>query len=464
MPQDPLSWLSSSLGGTSATSEQLSIAAEIAGSRARGAVTQSIRAKASQRLAASAATRRLLHLWGDGEEEGYLDSGGGDEADSDAGEERDLDGGVAKDFRFDDDDIGEAQWSSGAGESTTLPRRTIKVAQNTTLGRMVQSDPERAAKYNLVAVPAWQQNKPWPPPPVPLRRRVPGGLPHLKRRQENNAAETDLQKKRNPSRDIAQMTAMVKMKAKARKSTAERPGTRRESFRSDGSKPVMVQVDLEAAQRLITIGDVEFWKETYARYSMGSGGRLDRKGLQLAMKAVGIGAPVDWEAQWKVKSVQEEVIRHFRGTGESKVPNPLTDAKGFWELQEFVLLVAGVLELDRQDRTGNYKELAERLGLQLEEVGHMARIFREHDEDGSNSMSLGELQRLLAKCDLRPSIEELKVVLGASHQDQEYSFEDFVNCIATLSQFMKPNFSAALLNRPESRRASLRTMFATVKE
>merc|ERR1712139_689990 len=38
---------------------------------------------------------------------------------------------------------------------------------------MVLNDPQKASKYDLVAVPAWTQNKPWPPPPIKFKSKQP---------------------------------------------------------------------------------------------------------------------------------------------------------------------------------------------------------------------------------------------------------------------------------------------------
>lgn len=52
-------------------------------------------------------------------------------------------------------------------------RKVITVARHTVLGRMILNDPVMAEKHDLVAVPAWTKNKPWPPPPVKIiKKRV----------------------------------------------------------------------------------------------------------------------------------------------------------------------------------------------------------------------------------------------------------------------------------------------------
>ena len=57
----------------------------------------------------------------------------------------------------------------------------VVVAKQHVCSRRVQtaqvgSDPARAArKFNLIVVPAWSMNKPWPPPPAIASAACPGG-------------------------------------------------------------------------------------------------------------------------------------------------------------------------------------------------------------------------------------------------------------------------------------------------
>lgn len=412
---------------TSDVSAHYAAIAELAGSRARGPVTLAIRAKAACRLAASAASRRLhLHSAGDGVSSSTWGGYGDGRSPS-----------VSRDARSGTD----------AGKAS---QRCIRVAQNTTLGQMVKRDPERAAKYNLVAVPAWQQNKSWPPPPVAVQRRVPGAMDVSKKASWHPSEQTLLskdcedhsrpQKGWGPLKPFGLLLGQWKAKQRA----VKKEGTRCVQTEAAARQLPAVNVDLRAAQRLLSPEDVCALTDIFTRYSMGSGGCLTRKGIQLAMKASGIAAPADYGEQFKLKRVQEEVLNHFRCSGDCKVPNPLTDATGAWELREFLLMMAAIYELDQQEASVSNQMLAKHLDLDPGLVEALYEVFKTHAVPGSSTISVADLQKILATLDVRPSVEELKLLLGNAALESELSFQDFVRCMGTVGDFLKPSIKSQI--------------------
>lgn len=178
-------------------------AAEALGERARGPVSLAIRAKTVCRMNISAATRRMIHLRGLGEEQSRQDESGEDSTEADDDENDPWASATgSRSYRacdlVEDEEpatfrqqspraksffaalLGKAQArrehpggdemqnlvSMQGGYGAPPPKRRIEVLNKTSLGRMVAGDPKRAQKYGLVLVPSWSHNKPWPPPPV----------------------------------------------------------------------------------------------------------------------------------------------------------------------------------------------------------------------------------------------------------------------------------------------------------
>merc|ERR1712087_417002 len=104
---------------------------------------------------------------------------------------------------------------------------------------------------------------------------------------------------------------------------------------------------------------MDFNAEVFGRCAAASAGRLTRQGLQRAMAEAGITVSSHAE-QRKLRHVQEEVIQQCRGDAllEDESTNPLTSPKGFWNLDEFLLMVAGMHHLTKRELWKEHETLA----------------------------------------------------------------------------------------------------------
>lgn len=443
-------------------SRELGAAADAIGARARGDVTMAIRAKAVCRLATSAASRRLMHriedrsctplavektprLWAE-EAQGVPPDA--QEAWGEPSEGPAPRGPAAAERR---PRPGEPPGSPGpaselAGAWPERPR-AIRVPRNTTLGRMVQRDPARAAKYDLVAVSPWYRNKPWPPPPVKPQRRVPGPSPPLgdwgraQASPPKSDARRDSEEPHSPSK-WNQMRAVTRLvglcSAVQGRDRVQRPDLTRLVSSHSTKDDVELEIDVWNLKNTLTIEQEEEYAAIFERFSACSGQtahQLTRQGLQRVMREAGLMASCAAE-QNKIKKVQAQVLEFCRGKdGLENEMNPLTHAKGVWELEEFLLMVAGMHQLDRQERQKANKAIADELGLSSEAFEGFRNVFDEADCEKAGSISIPELQKLLAHADVHPSEKELKLLMRRNSIGEQLSFPEFLQVMTKLEEF-----------------------------
>jgi len=480
-PKESLGAELSSSSAWQVLSEQFAAAAEFAGARAAGPVAAAIREKVMQRHANASAFRRRMYLGGDFDEysiddeegraevspdgaDGDFDADGGDGAEGAGGE---ADDNSLEESEEDDErpvDVSDlAPWlhESYAAKYGGLPqqeaprRRPIRVSKNTCLGRMIDADPARATRHRLVSVPAWQHNRPWPPPTVRSKRRVPGGLPSLgsprvgnKPKKEEDTSENKFGLKLNLNLHGTKPEGLLKSPRHTHRKGSVDHKPSEVSSMGAFTPSAEVKVDLHTAESLLDLEEIEHYRDVYVRFSMGTGGKLRSKGLQLAMKAVGFGFPESHSEQLKVRAVQEAVLKHYRND-DNEAPNPLTSSKGYWELAEFLLMVAGVFELARHDKFSGHKDLANEVGMDMSMVQELAALFKEHDENMTKTITFTQFQRILARCDLRPTQDELKVIVSTEVPD-DLTFEDFVRYIGALNSFMPIDLKGLILPHSSS--------------
>jgi len=461
-------------------SRELGAAAEAVGARARGEVTLAIRAKAVCRLAASAASRRLLSRIKDRHvsppavpEEELRRSRAPAEAEAEA----EAEDGTHRSFlkpepcapssgrrvRCSDaepeflafpaeESSQQLRLGRGGGERS----REIRVPANTPLGQMIKRDPERAAKYNLAVVPPWTQNKPWPPPPVKPQRRVPPAVPAPRREDgrpargsahRSEGGRTELRRKAHIAwAEVRAVSKMVGLATEVHTQAAMKH--RRPELHSQLTKTVSFHLSKEEIQPQVEFrslqymfvgeNELEHYAEIFERFASGSGGHLTRQGLQRAMREAGLVAGSVAEQQ-KFKQVQGQVLQHCRGAERlEEEPNPLTSSKGVWEREEFLLMVAGMLQLDRRERWSANKAVADELGLSTAALEEYRQVFDEADRLGQGVVRLQEMQRLLAQADLHPTDKELKLLLRRNSIGEELSFPEFLQVMVKVEEFVHP--------------------------
>jgi len=414
--------------------DQLAAAAQAAGERAAG-VAMAIRARAVCRLAASAASRRLLHLHQDRVIELHqarteftsLFPGGREEEDYEENEDR------------------------IANKTLYRRKKLIKVPHNTPLGRMVKRDEDRGLRHGLVVVPAWQHNRPWPPPVVTKKHRV------LEVNNRNRGAkEPDEERKGKDGKrveftaqkrwqDVKAVSQFMSLRKRSQALRPQRPLEREASATREEASPIMERnpdhVDLEAAKTILSWPQKEAYGAIFKRFAMGSGGKLTRQGMQKAMQDINL-CPTTASEQRKLKAVQEQVIEYSRGQmdAEQEEFNPLTSRNGCWDLDEFLLVIAAVKEIDRRNQRVANLQAAEEYGVPLQEVEEMRTVFCKFDADGSGTISMPELKVLLAAVELSTTAEDLVLLLESVNLGQEESltFKQFLRVIVRVEEFLQP--------------------------
>lgn len=201
-----------------------------------------------------------------------------------------------------------------------------------------------------------------------------------------------------------------------------------------------IHIDLQAAAKQLLPEQMEFNAEIFSHCAASSGGRLTRRGIQHAMAEAEIVVS-SYAEQRKLRQVQEEVIQHCRGQHnvrpEDDVTNPLTHSTGFWHLEEFLLMVAGMNHLGKREISKEHEMLAAEHGLELATVDELKLIFGSADEDGSGEISIHEMQQLLTTADLNLTDKELKVLLGCQSLEDELTFPAFLRAMSKVEDFFQ---------------------------
>lgn len=458
---------------------QLGLAAEAAGAQARGSVTLAIRARAICRAAASGASRRLLHLnLNGGQEKVQLPSQAAPQPNettrsSSKDKAKGRGPNLCLDTVFKDDGQGSKTSTFEFCPVLSMPttavsprkKRVIRVAHNTALGRMASKDLARASKYDIVVVPAWQHNKPWPPPPVRTTcKRLQHAKPKAPSEEDKDNASVPegsppkvSHLARKSWKKMGAMNNVLSLRPKAWqsqasfKSSPSRKAGARLSFddtdfdvlspRGDSKDNV---ADLETAATILSLAEKGLYKGIYVRHAKPPRNKLTREGMQRAMDEANL-APSCPEEQKKFAAVQQQIMNHCRDHDAQEDDNPLTNPLGVWELDEFILMVSALRELMQRQMTLSNRENAKEFGYTESEVVALRSVFMDYDDDQSGSINLTELQSLLNAVKLKTTEEDLFVILASVDLDgvENLDFKQFLKITNRVDEFLHPNGAKA---------------------
>jgi len=241
---------------------------------------------------------------------------------------------------------------------------------------------------------------------------------------------------------VSAISKMVELHAEVRgRRLEERP---HELVRSMASTLAVVKediehmVDFDGASMFSHEEEFEHYADIFTSRASSSGGQLTRQGFQRAMRDAGVVAQSVAE-QRKFKKVQAQVLEYCRGQErleDSK--NPLANAKGVWELEEFLMMVAGMQQLDRRAQWKVNKAVADELGLSAEALEEFKAVFDAADTRESGVLSIQDLQEVVAQAGLRPSDKDLKMLLAGGSASDDVTFRDFLQVMVRMEDFVQP--------------------------
>jgi len=474
--------------------EQLDAAARAAGERVRGSVAMAMRAHMICRNAASVASRRLLHLYGDPTYPPPSFSSCPDQAGSSPATSSNAKGeklarsGTGPNFQaiLDHRDCVPPHHVPQPHSQDWIykKKRVIKVARNTALGRMVRSDPDRARRHDLVAVPAWTRNRPWPPPPIKIVKKM--AVLTNEEEDKESAEENSVQKasfrqklqsdkaslkdsieevsgNRSPKAKIKAVTLMMsQVKKPSQKSGAPSPASpqRKLSHSSEGDSSRVGTVDslqpiaeakrttsshgspadLELATTLLGRAETESLTKLF--YHCVQPGRhvLNRQGMIKALREAGY-TPDTKDEQRCFAAVQEQVLDHSRGKDNDPLTNPMLNAQGHWELREFILMLQALHEIGARQARLNNKQIADEFGMTITEVEELRLVFEGYDEKGSGSIGSSELKALVQEAEFGTEMleEDFSMLLESVNLEavEFFDFRQILTIVVQLSRLVK---------------------------
>eukprot|EP00929_Paragymnodinium_shiwhaense_P078252 TRINITY_DN40526_c0_g1_i1.p1 TRINITY_DN40526_c0_g1~~TRINITY_DN40526_c0_g1_i1.p1 ORF type:complete len:907 (+),score=187.75 TRINITY_DN40526_c0_g1_i1:240-2960(+) len=502
--------------------EDIAAAAEAARARVEGPIGLAMRAKVLCRLAASQACRRVQRqlLMGrpdgappDGyvgrsvDSESYLDDEESEEcSDEAASSYADTDSsyweGEYLQPGYGGSPVGLAHHAARESEGNLHPapltdtgmrRRVQQVPQHTALGKMILDDPDRALKYNLVAVPSWTTNRPWPPPPLRVKRWLKGEglLPFFRKGAEGVSKAVEEEEATGPQPDVEEVARNPvldflaplgrrhqEVRVGKRRSTAgtsaaggrlkpivsveggriEGPRTRRlknlvksvSRFSQAGEEHRRREqrdlfdgpdgVDFYAACSMVTERDIQAYRYVFRSLRDTPEGYLTRKGLQKAMEGVGLEASCA-EDQRRLTAVQTQVLAHFRGDDEDalELRNPLEDPRGYWQEEEFVYMVVGNIYLTKKHNQAMAQKIADQHNMTCDQVEHLNEGFKTFAA-GGNGLSHAQLRKWLSLVGLHPNDEDLRLLFQSVGlaQKTHLTFAQTVRVICKVEEFLPP--------------------------
>mmetsp|Transcript_19760 Transcript_19760/g.35128 ORF Transcript_19760/g.35128 Transcript_19760/m.35128 type:complete len:799 (+) Transcript_19760:72-2468(+) len=471
-------------------------AANAAGAKARGDVTLAIKARAVCRHNIAAATRKLNHLQGaqrrsqqeedsDAESDASLEDGNLDPRNamsewvhqSSAFTAADLADRVIEHMKIERASTGAHTTNvltamlcarkGPSGNSGTPRRRRIEVLQNTTLGKMVVADPEKAQQHGLVAVPSWSHNKPWPPPPTSMdfskQKFMWGGNGN-----SSSPPRKSLDKEETKGRSLVQEAVSEETSAKngqafqdrqehvqvahqlkdlvAEVNTNHQQHPARGGIKKGAAAYMRSQTTTDPKKQKLNfnLGQDEedlnyltvlmktapekkaYYTKVFYMHAAPGSGYLLRDQLLRALRDVGLGPQSHLERQ-RLKEVQEKIVQDFRSDEhdwkaaihskavEKVVRNPLTDRNGGWVLNEFLVMTSVTKLLSNQDQADADEALAEQLETTLEAIRDMKEVYRTATGD-NKEMSVKAFVGIMGKAGLSgPRDEDLCSLLDIRH-------------------------------------------------
>eukprot|EP00931_Biecheleriopsis_adriatica_P006130 TRINITY_DN107586_c0_g1_i1.p1 TRINITY_DN107586_c0_g1~~TRINITY_DN107586_c0_g1_i1.p1 ORF type:complete len:786 (-),score=116.96 TRINITY_DN107586_c0_g1_i1:21-2378(-) len=471
--------------------EGLQAAADAMGARARGAVSTAIRAKAVCRSTFSSVSRRLLMPGHPRKDLEALHALHARSPTPDAEEvnhdpRNAIHGWIHESKPFTMADLQndavpeESQLESpnenflsvmSQGSHEEVDKRRIEVPISTTLGKMAAQDPDRAAKYGIVVMPAWTVNKPWPPPPVKANFQ---SAPSPFALERTEAAKAILQTSVGGKGEIGHLSATPRAGEKIadrRSSPTAAPAERAPSKPASPSKtgsptptrwsrvrpiarlrgvlkditrkrtgsPVIAtrpkpHAHVNKEEAALRDPDVEPEMKAWYRHCFDvmiqrlnyPPGQLRPEGMLRCLAEVGIYPKTQGE-RTRLKDVQERVIHAFRhsedeqdGSEASKVKNPITERKGAWLFPEFLAMVTQYNQLQDRDQHAKDAELARQNGCEDEQVRNLRKVYadfaREDEDDGV--LTLKEFIAILQTVGIseNPTNEELAELLQLDYK------------------------------------------------
>jgi hypothetical protein len=371
-------------------------------------------------------------------------------------------------------------WFSPAPEKTKK-KRIIKVAQNTLLGRMILKDPQKALKHDLVAVPSWVHNKPWPPPPVKVVKTV---KKPKKVDKEENSETVSLRKRMQMQKSkskrwedsapsVTQAAASIKAAGTLlalRKSIEEK----RPKGNTVGSSPTKQKLWLESSSSNDThrgsldeagvscMSDLELgvacmgltrkqeYRNVFKRIAVPGAG-LGRVGIVKALQQAD-HVPVSVEEQRLFANLQEQIIQHTRGKDPHN--NPLTDPQGHWTLHEFILMSEAMREVSSRRLKLANQEAAASFNMSCTEVGELRAVFTRFDTDASGTIDQQELKDLLETIDIHLSDEDYGRLLDSCNLAavEALDFKQFMTVAIQLDEITRaPNAAKTITVRSTKR-------------
>lgn len=430
--------------------EQLAMASEAVGAWARGPVSAAIRARAIVRLVTGRAVRRLVYL--------YPDAGRNDasrEGSSMSSSEQSLYNSVVLQCPRPPKPLG-------------FRRRPNRVPENSVLGQMILRDPERATKYSLVAVPAWGRG-------TASLIHQPVSLPQLKTHESTErknlsfgrvSARDEFDVDDSPASSHGALEAWslgspvsdpspAGLQSKWKK--AQMAGRLIGRFRSSSKPQSDLSADVEAGAPIVNFStvfsnftdeQVDMYTQIFERHvDPFAKDTLSRKGMQGALHEAGLTPtkgtmPERMKEQQMLKTMQEQVIMYSRTNFQSTVDlaDPIKDHRGEWALDEFLLTVAGSLDLRQKELEKDDKQMAKRYNIPVAEVDQLRKVFVRYDADASGSIDLPELSLLLHEVNLHPTDGEVQMILGDMklNENGELNFGEFLQVMRSVAENLQP--------------------------
>lgn len=444
------------------TMEGLRVASNVMGQRARGPVTLGLRVKAVSRLAVAAAVRQLVHLpAGRGPpEETQLDG----ERTSPLSSPRSL---FSHNIDFESSESSNeeavpppaasadslAAMLSSAAKSCKLSskiqhKRFREVLANTTLGKMVEANPQQAAKFGLQVVPPWSHNKPWPPPPVVAhfssqpstwalrllekteerkkkeeegaRRRMSMNMEkRFSRKLSNSPKVEDLRS--SASTDVfnniaSAVSSQRKRQPRASVYKGQAAHMRRQSRAPVEEEEERLQDLMDQAVKIhkMNVNEKEATILCFQKHSEASPGYVTSKALLRGLAEMEI-KPKNFREKQKMKEVQELVIKKYRKEDANfeagGVKNPLKHKKGGWLYEEFLAMTATYKEIMREEQVEIDQALADQNGCELAIIMEYRKVYNENRS--TEFMTVKDVLAILSKVGIRnPSDKELATLLN----------------------------------------------------
>lgn len=201
-------------------------------------------------------------------------------------------------------------------------------------------------------------------------------------------------------------------------------------------------VDLETATTLLSQEEKALFKKVFERYQESGRPVLCRRGMISALRDIGY-TPTTLEDQKTYRAVQDQILMHTRGLQSDPRTDPMKTNRGWWELDEFILMLEALHEIQERHLRQMNSAMAQEFKMPLSEVEEFHKVFQTHEtHQNCGYIERNDLKVLLQDSAVTENLleDDFSLLLESVSLElhKRFEFPDFLRIIHQVHKLMAP--------------------------